>query len=95
QLTWDYHYEEFENWMSTEFGTTDINITNKGAEYVAVNYTWEAAVFYWTKNNLNSKADTGDIHKVTEVVNKYMKPHEYQKRKDAYDLWMKNYTLPN
>ncbi len=94
QLTWDYHYEEFEKWMSTEFGITDTNITNKGAEYVAMNYTWEAAVFYWNKNNLNSKADTGDIHKVTAVVNKKMSNKEYQKREEAYDLWMKNYIYP-
>lgn len=94
QLTWDYHYDEFEKWMSADFGITDTNITNKGAEYVAMNYTWEAAVFYWSKSNLNSKADTGDIHKVTEVVNKYMTDGEYRIRKDAYDLWIKDYTFP-
>lgn len=93
QLTWEGQYKEFEAWMEDR-EKTDSNITKKGAEYVAMNYPWEAAVFFWTKTNLNSKADSGDIHKVTAVVNKYMKPDEYQKRKDAYDLWMKNYTFP-
>jgi predicted chitinase len=94
QLTWDYHYTEFKNWMKKEFDITDLDIVNKGAEYIAINYPWEAAVFYWSKSNLNSKADTGDIHKVTAVVNPKMTNAEYKLREDAYNLWMQKYVFP-
>ena len=95
QLTWDYHYKEFKKWMNIEFGITDPNITKKGAEHVAMNYTWEAAVFFWSKSNLNSKADTGDIHEVTAVVNRNMTSKEYKKREDAYETWMEKYIFPH
>jgi predicted chitinase len=94
QITWDYHYKDFEIWMKKEFKKTDSDITKKGAEYVAMSYPWEAAVFYWSKNNLNSKADTGNIHAVTAVVNQDMSNDEYKKREDAYDTWNKKYVFP-
>ncbi|WP_143320591.1 hypothetical protein [Clostridium sp. HBUAS56010] len=72
----------------------DSDIVNKAAEYIAINYPFEAAVFYWSKNNLNSKADTGNIHNVTAVVNPKMTNAEYKLREDAYILWMQKYKFP-
>lgn len=95
QLTWDHHYIGFEEWMKTEFGIQDSNITGLGAEYVALNYTWEAAAYFWDKSNLNAQADTGNIHNVTYVVNSEMTDAEYKLRKIAYDKWMKEYVLPS
>lgn len=87
-LTWNYNYIAFKKWMKTEFGINDSNIIKKGAEYVAMNYPWEAAVFFWDANNLNNKADTGDIHQVTEVVNYNMTEQEYNDRVSLYRKWM-------
>ena len=94
QLTWDYHFKDFEKWIQQEFGIVDTDISNKGSEYVAMNYTWEAAVFFWSKSDLNSKADTGDIHKVTAVVNSQMSKEEYALRESAYNNWIKEYDVP-
>lgn len=87
-LTWEYNYKAFDEWMKKEFGINDADIMRKGAEYVAMKYPWESAVFYWDKNNLNEKADTGDLHQVTEVINFEMDDEQYDDRKSEYIKWM-------
>ena len=101
QLTWDYNYKAFKSWMGTELKIIDSDIVDKGAEYVAMTYPWEAAVFFWDTNNLNSIADTmsstyvsGDINKITAVVNLNMSTAEYAKRDSAYKNWVTNYIMP-
>lgn len=101
QLTWKYNYAEFSNWMVANFDVNDSNILELGAEYVGVTYPWEAGVFYWDDNNLNSIADTmsatyvaGEVHRITEVVNEGMSKKEYALREDAYKEWMEKYIIP-
>jgi len=94
QLTWDYQYDDFEKWMEEKRDKSDPEITNQGAEYVAMNYPWEAAAYFWDVNNLNEKADTNNIHNVTAVVNEDMSDSEYKLREDAYKEWNEKYEFP-
>lgn len=101
QLTWKSNYTDFSNWMISNLIKNDPDILNLGAEYVAFTYPWEAAVFFWDNNNLNSVADTmnptytvGDVKPITAIVNLNMTAAEYQKREDCYKDWMTNYTIP-
>ena len=73
-----------------------------GTEHVAFKYPWEAAVFFWDTKNLNDLADAmnttyipNDLYPITAMVNKEMIDDEYQKRENAYKMWMMNYTIPN
>ena len=49
QLTWDDNYKAFQSWMETRLQICDSNIIDKGEEYVAMTYPWEAAVFFGIK----------------------------------------------
>lgn len=100
QLTSDYNYMGFANWMSINFEIDDPDIINVGTEHVAFTYPWETAVFFWDRENLNSLADAmnttytpEDLRPITAVVNKKMSEDEYQKRESAYKKWMMNYTI--
>ena len=100
QLTWDYHYTEFNDWLIQEFGIKDEKIIELGAEYVASTYPWEAGVFYWERYNLNEKADKlkdnyvrRDIDIITNVVNRGMSEAEKTNRDDKYKWWLNNFTL--
>jgi len=101
QLTWQSNYTDFNDWMISNLKINDPDILTLGAEYVAMTYPWEAAVFFWDHNNLNSLADTmnttytaGDVYSITAKVNLKMTQDEYQKRETAYKDWMMNYTIP-
>lgn len=64
QLTWDYNYQSFGNYVG------DSNVYSKGADYVGEYYAWKASGWFWMKNNLNAKIDNGaDVTAVTRVVN--------------------------
>lgn len=58
--------------------------------------------FFWDTKNLNDLADAmnttyipNDLYPITAMVNKEMIDDEYQKRENAYKMWMMNYTIPN
>lgn len=53
QLTWDYNYKAFAEAMG------DPEIYNQGAEYVAENYAWEAAGWFWWRVNMNERIANG------------------------------------
>jgi predicted chitinase len=103
QLTWDSNYTAFSNWDYFQ-GVIDPNIMAKGSEYVAFNYPWEAAVFFWATNRLNAKADeipTGNkkegIRVITRIVTGASNPVtlelKTQVRFEAYEQWENGYTL--
>ena len=63
QLTWDYNYKDFSEEMA------DSKILELGPEYVAENYAWAAAGWFWSNNNINAKiADGATVRDVTRIV---------------------------
>ena len=65
QLTWKSTYQDFANYMGNQ------DIVNKGATYVAENYAWEAAGWFWQEyKRINILIDNGaTIEAVTKKVN--------------------------
>ncbi|OMD59080.1 hypothetical protein BSK48_30320 [Paenibacillus odorifer] len=64
QMTGRYNYQRFADAMD------DQKIMELGAEYVAENYAWRAAGFWWDDNNMNELVDSGaSVEKVTRRVN--------------------------
>lgn len=65
QLTWESNYRDFAQAMGDE------NIMN-GPQYVVDNYAWEAAGWFWSKNNMNEMIDSGaSVYDITQVVRGY------------------------
>ncbi len=65
QITWDYNYRDFANAMG------DPEIYNQGADYVASNYAWAAAGWFWSKNNINDAFDNGGFDATSRKINYY------------------------
>ncbi|NAO99967.1 LysM peptidoglycan-binding domain-containing protein [Halomonas sp. MG34] len=64
QLTGRYNYTRFSN----DIG--DPEIVNQGVDYVAANYPWTSAGFWWDLNNMNALCDTNpSVEAVTLRVN--------------------------
>lgn len=64
QLTWDYNYQSFSNYVG------DSNVYNKGADYVGERYAWKASGWFWMNNGINTLIDNGaSVRDVTKVVN--------------------------
>lgn len=64
QLTGRYNYTQFANAMG------DQNIVNIGVDYVAQNYPWTSAGFWWHRNGMNALCDTNpSVEQVTRRVN--------------------------
>ena len=59
----DYNYKAF----SESVG--DPQIYAQGADYVASNYAWTAAGWFWSNNNINAKIANGaTVRDVTRIV---------------------------
>lgn len=64
QLTGRYNYTAFSN----DIG--DSSVVNLGVDYVAENYPWTSAGFWWDNNNMNALCDTNpSVSEVTLRVN--------------------------
>jgi len=64
QLTGRYNYQAFANAMG------DPKIVELGVDYVAANYPWSSAGFWWSNNNMNALVDTGaTVEQITKRVN--------------------------
>ncbi|WP_404456772.1 LysM peptidoglycan-binding domain-containing protein [Oceanobacillus kapialis] len=64
QLTGRYNYTRFSN----DIG--DPEIVNQGVDYLAANYPWSSAGFWWELNNMNALCDTNpSVEAVTLRVN--------------------------
>ena len=64
QLTGRYNYTKFAEYIG------DPDIINIGVDYVAANYPWSSAGFWWTNNNMNALCDTNpSVDAVTKRVN--------------------------
>ncbi|SDK21172.1 LysM peptidoglycan-binding domain-containing protein [Sediminibacillus albus] len=64
QLTGRYNYTQFSN----DIG--DPEVVNQGVDYVAANYPWSSAGFWWDANNMNALCDTNpSVEAVTLRVN--------------------------
>ena len=63
KLTGRYNYQKFANYMG------DQNIMS-GVSYVAVNYPWTSAGYWWYSNDMNSFCDNGaTVEQITRKVN--------------------------
>ena len=63
QLTGRYNYQQFANFIG------DQGVMN-GVDYVATNYPWTSAGYYWYKHNINKKCDSGaSVDTITLAVN--------------------------
>jgi LysM repeat protein/predicted chitinase len=64
QLTGRYNYTAFADAIG------DSSIVDIGVKYVAANYPWSSAGFWWSKNNMNAMCDRGaSVSEVTRRVN--------------------------
>ena len=64
QLTGRSNYQAFADAMG------DPKIMELGVDYVAVNYPWSSAGFWWNRNNMNALVDSGaSVEKITRRVN--------------------------
>jgi predicted chitinase len=65
QLTWKITYRSFSEYVE------DNRIVEEGTLYVASNYAWESAGWYWKfYKGLNEKVDSGyTVNQVTKVIN--------------------------
>ncbi|MBQ8180413.1 MAG: hypothetical protein IJ010_00335 [Ruminococcus sp.] len=78
QLTWDYNYRAFAQAMG------DDKIMN-GPQYIVDNYAWEAAGWFWDKNNINAMVDSGaSVYDITQVVRGYDED-TWKLRNQAYE----------
>jgi len=79
QLTGRYNYQKFANYIN------DQNVMN-GCDYVAQNYPWTSAGFWWHNNNMNSLCDQSNVtvEKITKKVNGGTRG--LNDRKKYYDL---------
>ena len=77
QLTGRWNYQQFANDISgyntPQFDSTIYDaIMNGGANYVAENYAWAVAGYFWKQKNINSIVDAGGtVADVLKVVNLY------------------------
>ena len=64
QLTWECNYQQFAEDMG------DPQILEQGPKYVAKNYSWSAAGWFWKNNGINELiASGGTVRDVTAVIN--------------------------
>lgn len=67
QLTWKENYYKFAQYIG------DDDILNKGYSYVAINYPWESAGWYWSElKKINTKIKEEpdiSVKRVTKIVN--------------------------
>lgn len=58
-----------------------------GPQYVAKNYAWSVAGWFWTKNNINDViANGGSVRDVTKIVNGGY--NKLEERTNAYNLFL-------
>lgn len=79
QLSHDYNYREFADYIG------DPEVINQGYSYVAKNYAWETAGWYWSvyANINNGINDSTTVKEVTRKVNGGYR--ELDKREEAYE----------
>ena len=64
------------------------NIVDKGPEYVAEHYAWEAAGYFWDISGCNEIVDSftntekDNVDAITYVVNQY--DSHYEEKREAY-----------
>ena len=64
QLTWEDNYRAFSEYMN------DPKIYSEGPKYVAQNYAWSVAGWFWMKRGINEEIANGaDVSAVTRMVN--------------------------
>ncbi len=81
QLTWDYNYKAFSEYMN------DPEIYNKGADYVADNYAWTAAGWWWNNSKMNALIANGaSVKDVTKRVRGGY--GTWEKRQACYDTFL-------
>ena len=65
------------------------NIVDKGPEYVAEHYAWEAAGYFWDISGCNEIVDSftntekDNVDAITYVVNQY--DSHYEEKREAYE----------
>ena len=71
------------------------DIVTIGPEYVAKNFAWESAGYFWEVNNCNDVVDslgknnTSGVDKITWIVNS--RTDTYKERRDSYDDVLSKY----
>lgn len=81
-----------DNYRAYSIAVGDPKILSQGAEYVAANYAWDSAAWYWNApgNNCNSRIASGaSFYKISQVVNGGPTypgvPNGWDDRKQFYD----------
>ena len=82
QLTWEENYSRFAEAMG------DQNIM-LGPQYVADNYAWEAAGWFWSQNGINDLIDDGaSVYDITQIVRGFDED-TWKMREQAYNATKK------
>jgi len=95
--TIDFYYSDYldiakEKNIDIKFYTDIVTI---GPEYVAKNFAWESAGYFWEVNNCNDVVDslgknnTSGVDKITWIVNS--RTDTYKERRDSYDDVLSKY----
>lgn len=70
-------------------------IVDEGADYVADNFAWESAGYYWETNRINEVIDNGGtIDDVSKLINKW-DTGSFDQRKACYEKIVKSYEKAN
>ncbi len=88
QLTHKSNYQAFAD------ATGDQKIVDEGYDYVAKNYAWEAAGFWWNDNGMNELVDNGNsLKQISNAVNRgpnnknsKQNPYGWENRQNAWEL---------
>ena len=65
-------------------------IVTEGANYVATDFSWDSAGYFWSSENLNSVVDglrsgnSNDVDSVTDVVNRHDSSDARERRRGFY-----------
>ena len=80
QLTHDYNYKAFAESVG------DSKIITEGPQYVADNYAWQAAGWFWSNNHINDAILNGaSVDDVSQIVNKYDTEQAFERKRTAYN----------
>lgn len=67
------------------------DIVDCGADYVAENYAWESAAYYWDANNINEVIDNGgNLDEVSSIINRW-DTGTFDTREELYEATLEAY----
>ncbi|MDF9824159.1 putative chitinase [Breznakia sp. PF5-3] len=86
QLTGRCNYKAFAAYLKEIYQIDDPEIVNQGYQYVADNYPWQSAGWFWKYREINAVIDTGgSVEDVLALINPWDNEESLNDRKQYYD----------